>query len=70
LWKFTLKPDLQKLASEYSAMKKMDCLIHRVGWGEERELIGLTARMIRRREILRDLRVWIGLEEDTLKKKA
>lgn len=48
----------------------MDLLIWGAACVEEWELIGLAARAIRRREILRDLKVWIALEEDLLKQKA
>jgi hypothetical protein len=67
---FPLKPNLQKLASEYSAIEEMDRLLHRAVSVEEWELIGLAARKIRRREILRDLRASIALAEDSLKETA
>jgi len=63
---FPLKPNLQKLASEYSAIEEMDRLIREAAWVDEWELTGLVARAIRRPEILRDLRAWIALAEDSL----
>jgi hypothetical protein len=61
-----MKPNLQELVSEYFAIERMDLLINRASWVEEWELIGLAARAIRRREILRDMRGWIALVEDSL----
>jgi hypothetical protein len=63
-----MKPNLQKLISEYSAIEKIDLLIHAAAaCVEKQELIGLAARSTRRKEILCDLKVWIELEEDSLK---
>lgn len=61
-----MKPDLQRLVFEYSTIEKMDLLIRGAGCVEKWELIGLAARAIRRREILRDLKVWIDLEQSSL----
>jgi hypothetical protein len=59
--------DLQKLISEYCAIEKMDCALQQADSVDETELIGLTARVMRRREILRELTAWITVAEDLLK---
>jgi hypothetical protein len=47
--------DLQKLTSEYCAIEEMDRILQQAGSVDETELIGLRARVMRRREILREL---------------
>jgi len=59
--------DLHKLISEYCAIERMDRALQQADSVDETELIGLTARVMRRREILRELTAWIIVAEDLLK---
>jgi aminoglycoside N3'-acetyltransferase len=59
--------DLQKLTSEYVAVERMDRALQREDSVDETDLIGLRARVMRRREILRELTAWIRVTEDLLK---
>lgn len=59
--------DLPRLTSEYCAMEIMDRILQQEDSVAEIELIGLKARQIRRREILRELAAWVSVTEDLLK---
>ena len=60
--------DLQELISEYCALEEMDRRLQQADSVDETELIGLRARVMRRREILRDLIAWISAAEDLVKR--
>ena len=60
--------DLQELISEYCAIEEMDRILQQAGSVDETELIGLRARVMRRREILRELIAWISVAEDLVKR--
>jgi aminoglycoside N3'-acetyltransferase len=51
--------DLQKLVSEYRAMEKVDRILEKADLLGKTDLIGVRARIIRPREILRELSTWI-----------
>ena len=60
--------DFQELISEYCAIEEMDRILQQAGSVDETELIGLRARVMRRREILRELIAWISVAEDLVKR--
>jgi len=60
--------DLQELFSEDCAIEEMDRILQQAGSVDETELIGLRARVMRRREILRELIAWISVAEDLVKR--
>src|SRR5260370_19188231 len=60
--------DLQELISEYCAIEEMDRRLQQADPVDETELIGLRARAMRRREILRELIAWIIAAEDLVKR--
>ena len=60
--------DWQELVSEYCAIEEMDRILQQAGSVDETELIGLRARVMRRREILRELIAWISVAEDLVKR--
>jgi len=55
---------LQNFISEYCAIEKMDRLLLSTDRADETELIGLTVREMRRREILFELTTWLTAAED------
>jgi hypothetical protein len=61
-----VKTDLQKLISEYFAIKKMDRIVRSAHQKNDTELIGLRVREMRRREILLELTKWIIVAEASL----
>jgi hypothetical protein len=52
------------LVSEYCAIEKMDRLLLSTDRADETELIGLSVREMRRREILFELATWLAAAED------
>lgn len=60
--------DLRELISEYCAIEEMDRRLRQADPVDETELIGLRARVMRRREILRELIAWISAAEDLVKR--
>ena len=59
-----METDLRNLISEYCAIEKMDRLLFSTDRADKTELIGLSAREMRRREILFELTTWITAAED------
>ena len=59
-----METDLQNLISEYCAIEKMDRLLLSTDRADETELIGLSVREMRRREILFELTTWLTTAED------
>ena len=59
-----METDLRNLISEYCAIEKMDRLLFSTDRADKTELIGLSAREMRRREILFELTTWIIAAED------
>jgi len=62
-----VETDLQNLISEYCAIEKMDRLLLSTDRAGETELIGLSGREMRRREILFELTTWLTAAEDFAK---
>jgi hypothetical protein len=60
--------NLQRLMSEYCAIEEMDRMLRQAPSVNETDLFGLTARAIRRREILDELTVSISAAEEELKR--
>ena len=59
-----METDLRNLISEYCAIEKMDRLLLSTDRADKTELIGLSVREMRRREILVELTTWITAAED------
>jgi hypothetical protein len=59
-----VEADLRNLISEYCAIEKMDRLLLSTDRADETELIGLSVREMRRREILVELATWLAAAED------
>jgi hypothetical protein len=59
-----VEADLRNLISEYCAIEKMDRLLLSTDRADETELIGLSVREMRRREILFELATWLAAAED------
>ena len=59
-----METDLQNLISEYCAIEKIDRLLLSTDRADETELIGLSVREMRRREILFELTTCLTAAED------